>query len=65
MDFQMVTVAAPWIVDLHNFSYIRSRGHPVATVCFVSSRPTIWEKSKIGIQVIIINNKLALLHFEC
>ena len=32
-------------------SYFPSRGHPVATVCFDSNRPTVWvEKSKTGFQ---------------
>ena len=33
------------------YSYFRSRGHPVVTVCFNSNRPTVFvEKSKIGFQ---------------
>ena len=31
--------------------YFRSKGHPVATMCFNSNRPTVWEEtSKIGFQ---------------
>ena len=31
-------------------SFFRSRGHPVATVCFYSNRPMVWvEKSKTGL----------------
>ena len=36
------------ISNRHSLSYFRSRGHPVATVCFNSNCLTVWEKSKIG-----------------
>ena len=44
-----VTVAVMAILDFQSaLSYFRSRGHPVATMCFNSNRPVVWVKSKIG-----------------
>ena len=42
-----------WIFDGHNFSSLRSRGHPVTTKHFSygSKRPKVWEEtSKINFQ---------------
>ena len=44
-----VTVAVVAIFDYKSKpSYFRSRGHPVATVCFNSNRSMVWVKSKIS-----------------
>ena len=48
---RIIATVASWISDWHSHSYFRFRGHSVATVCFKSNRPTIWEeKSKLGFQ---------------
>ena len=56
-----------------SLSYFRSRGHPVATVCFNSNSPMVWEKSNIGFQDgsygshfgFPIGMILAIFHLHC